>query len=78
MEMPHRRRWAIIVTVSACIMAIADWLLGRLSGRPLSAMEVIGLALGVAAIVGACSGALFWAAHSNSGRRRSRPNTRHA
>ena len=60
MRMLHRRRWAIAVTVFVCTFAVALWIIGRLSNRSLSPLEVIGVAGGVAAIVAAFS----WARNS--------------
>jgi hypothetical protein len=62
--MPHRRRWATVVTVFLCAVVFAHWILGRLSDRPLSALEVVGVAAGVAAIVGACSWARYSGQHT--------------
>jgi uncharacterized tellurite resistance protein B-like protein len=59
MWIPHRRRWAIMSTVFTCTTAVTHWLLGRLSGRPLSAPEVIGVALGIAVVVAASAWALY-------------------
>ena len=60
MLMLHRRRWATIVTVFVCSLAVALLLLGRLTNRSLSHLEFIGVAAGVAAIVAAFS----WARYS--------------
>ena len=60
MLMLHRRRWATIVTVFVCSLAVAFFVLGCLTDRSLSRLEVIGVAAGIAALVAAVS----WARYS--------------
>ena len=48
MQMLHQRRWGMILALLVCFTAVALWILGRLSGRPLSVIEIVGVCGGVA------------------------------
>ncbi len=56
----HRRGWATVYTAFACAIAIAQWVLPKLGGRPLSASEIVAIAFGIGSIVAVCS----WARYS--------------
>ncbi len=60
MLLPDRGRWRTQLVVFGCALLAALWILARLTGRSLSAPEVIGLALAVATVIVAFS----WARHS--------------